>query len=217
MLIHEYGVFCNLWKVWVSWLWIIFVVLSFICFYAKTYIVLCFGVFQHHCCFTQGNPARVYQDPAFVQVARVFHWSPLLIYSHLDAFSVPSVMFLMAFFLCSPVMPRSLKALHRDWPMKPLQQTSMSMHCTGHPRLRQSRIRVRVWLFFSWSPPPSGLPKGQSVPAGPLALLFWTSGPCLGCTMVSGVWDLELPSYMTTFSCQSISLSIRGNYPAWLS
>lgn len=57
------------------------------------------------------QPCQGFSGPS-VQAVHVVHQLPLLIHSHLDAFAVPSVVFLMAFFLRRPLLPRSLKALH---------------------------------------------------------------------------------------------------------
>lgn len=65
----------------------------------------------------------------------VVYWLPLLIHSRLDAFSAASKMFLVALFLCSPVVPRSSKALLKDWLMKPLLPLSIVPHWACHPRL----------------------------------------------------------------------------------
>ncbi len=109
------------------------------------------------------------------RVALVLCRLPLLIQSHLDAFS--SVTLLMALFLCSSVTPRSLKALHRVSCLCSHPQWAHNVHAILSSGTCLSGLHT--WLSFSSKPPLSSTPKAQSVPTGPLALLLRTSRPCL--------------------------------------
>ncbi len=71
-----------------------------------------------------------------------------MIHSHLDAFSAASMMFLMALFLCSPLIPKSLRALHNDWPANPRQPTSMGRQRVFHPLLRHSPLNSLYLALF---------------------------------------------------------------------
>ena len=108
-------------------------------------VIRCFGSFniRHP---RPGDPASVDQAVTCVQVAFACpHGSPLLIQSHLEAFSAASVMFLMALLLAVPVMPRALKALWRECPTNPLLPTSMGIHVAFQPCARQS---VTNWSYL---------------------------------------------------------------------
>ncbi len=57
-------------------------------------------------------------------------------------------MFLMALFLCSPLIPKSLRALHNDWPTNPLQPTSMGRQWVIHLLLQHSPANSSYLALF---------------------------------------------------------------------
>lgn len=87
----------------------------------------------------QGDPARNYQSPTCIPAA-VVHGSPLLIESHVEALSAPSVMVLMARIFTAPVR---VKTLLSEQPVKPLQLTSTEWQQARHSWLQH-------WSRGSW-------------------------------------------------------------------
>lgn len=98
-----------------------------------------------------GDPAMVDQTTTSVQLAFApSHGPPILIQSHLEAFYIASVRFLIVLLLPIPVMP--LKALPSDCPAKPLQPNSMGRYLALQPCLRQLITRSSYLAhFLSWA------------------------------------------------------------------
>ena len=91
----------------------------------------CFNIIHPH----PGDPARIDQVLTCVYVACT-HGSPLLIHSHLEAFSAASVVVLMAFLCRAPVMPSRLYALRER-----LCCEASTAHLYWHTRARHPRLR----------------------------------------------------------------------------
>lgn len=88
------------------------------------------------------------QFQACVQEALI-HCLSLWIHSHREALSAASDDEQMAFLLRAPVMPKRLKALQSDFPVKPLAPTSMGRHLARHPRPHHSTSSAYFSLFLS--------------------------------------------------------------------
>lgn len=99
-----------------------------VCIYIHTYThtIYCQRIHLNLLCFVSfnirhphvSNPARGDQFPACTKAAVMFHGSSRLTHSHLDAFSVASVILLMDLCICSPPNPRRFNTWWRE-PPKP--------------------------------------------------------------------------------------------------
>lgn len=108
-------------------------------------IIGCFGSSSYT--LTQATQLGVI-SPQPVSRSRSTPHLPLLNPSHCEAFSVASRMSLLAFLLCFPQMPRSIKTWCKDLPAKPLQTTSIGFQRAFHPFLRLSATKSKSFSLF---------------------------------------------------------------------
>ena len=143
------------------------------------------------------------------------HGSPLLIHSRLDAFLAASVVFLVSFFLCSPLIPNNLRALQSDRPANPQHPTSMGLHRVIHPLRRHSPANSSYLALFlsnaSSIRSSQGTVNSSSITCLVDSDMRTKSGLSVVTVMVSGNLSC-LPR--STFRCQS--LAVVRSPPVWL-
>ena len=158
------------------------------------------------CNFSQSSDALAWAtqpgliSPRLVSKQHTAPVSPLLIHSHLEAFSAALLKFLVAFLSCNPLMPRSLSVQCRLCPGNPLQPTSIGSLWALQPFSCRPLPAQDTLPSSALGPRQSGLPRGLLVPPAPLALNSQMLGPflawvlCLWCALGTSTASQGSPS-----------------------